>query len=415
MANLHNLADASNHRVPPAWGPEMGNHYPFRKFVHDIELWQAATDVQQDRQAPVIALRLSGAARTLINEVPIGVLQQGRQQRDPAGNLVFDNQGQPVMLDGVASLMDALRLRYGQLPQEVQLNAISDLMGFTRLSGEDTDMMMSRFEVALHRADQQGGVQFNPPIKAWMILSHLRMPRDRWPVLLAPTVGRLPNNDAEFADFCQYLRRNGHLFDHRDAGKTIMQPYFSDYQQPAMHEETYWAGNQHAQASAPDPWQETGADPWSAGSHHVSAFPAAQQAYAEDAEGWESASFSTCWSLAEDQIDWNDIEGLDQQAASEQLYLAYRHAKRKWRKFSGPRRKRHKGKGKGRKGKGFATGFGKGHSTFYQESQFSGESYWDEEGVQWQIYYKPGGKGAGKGTSDPSLRQGIHMVLMANS
>ena len=100
-------------------------------------------------------------------------------------------------------------------------------------------------------------------------------------------------------------------------------------------------------------------------------------------------------------MDWSDIVNADTSTAegynslAEGLYLSYRHAKRKWRTFSGPRRKR-KGKGKGK-----SNGKRKGHH---------GQAYWvdeaNDESDPWSAFFK-GGKGGGKqGGKRPFVRTG---------
>ena len=80
-----NAADQAEHhlglataRVPPSWGSENDRHYPLRNWIKDIELWCAATDVPEARQAPAILIRLTGQVRVLLREVPVNILTQGQ-------------------------------------------------------------------------------------------------------------------------------------------------------------------------------------------------------------------------------------------------------------------------------------------------------------------------------------------------
>ena len=402
-ANIHNangLEQIANARIPPAWGPEMERNYPFRIWEQDIELWGMATDIEEARRAPTIALRVSGSAKLIVREIGADMLQNGRQQRDANGNLMVDNIGNPIMLTGTQALMHVLRTRFGALPQEVQLSAVSDLMTFARLSHEDTDQMLSRFEVVVHRADQVGGVQINSPIKAWMLLTHLRIPRDRWPTLLAPTIGQLPGNDVQYAEFTSYLRRNGHLYDRQDT-KTIMQPYFLREfpgQLMATHSPTQFTpvDQTYYQQNA-EQWNVVGMQattpiyitPFSTGDSTTN--------LAED-----DVSFSSGWSMLAEEIHWDDDDEFDNDTA-EKLYFAYRHAKRKFRAVSGPRRRRLKGKGKGKQHR-------KPHhsSTFYGEAspeQWSDSHEWTGDPQEPSTYYK-GGSGSGKGNKRPFVSTG---------
>ena len=74
-------------------------------------------------------------------------------------------------------------------------------------------------------------------------------------------------------------------------------------------------------------------------------------------------SVSSGWSLGSAELDWQDIASLEQGHAMEVTYLAYRHAKRKWRSFA-PKRRRFVG----RKGKGQGKGKHKGsHNPFFTD------------------------------------------------
>ncbi len=291
------MDNRTNSRVPPAWGPEMERTYAFRCYEQDLLLWAAATDIDVPRRGPTAVLRLLGAARALLREMPNGVLVNGRQDRDAAGILQWDNMGHPAMIDGINVILNTLRTRYGALPQEVQLLSMSDLMTFVRHSGEDTDGVLARFEVVLHRAQQVGGINLNEPIKAWMVLTHSRLPRDKWPLLLSPLEGRLPVTAAEYDSFLQYVRRNGHLFDGRSE-KTLQQPFFmndgtDEYPNPA-YDPVYYA----------DPWSKHSKK----GNLPTFNYPSFGRSYEPPRD---DASFSSGWSMESDEVDWEDARHLD--------------------------------------------------------------------------------------------------------
>ena len=75
----------ANGRVPPSWSVEQDKRYPLRHYIQDLTLWAAATDIDAPRRGPAAALRLTGAARSIIREMPPHLLQ--------AGQVVDDGQG----------------------------------------------------------------------------------------------------------------------------------------------------------------------------------------------------------------------------------------------------------------------------------------------------------------------------------
>ena len=311
----------ANSRIPPTWSVENDRKYPLRYYRHDLEMWAACTDMEAARQGPAASMRITGAARLIIREMPVQLLVQGQAVADAAGNL--------VQVSGLGMLLRTLERRYGATEEETQIHSISELMNFSRGAGESTDEVLARFDITVHRADNIGGVLFGPQLKAWMILTHLRIPRTAWMTLLSPTNGLLPATPGEYADFAQYLRRNGHLHDNNhahDKQKSIAQPYF-----------TYWGNDNTEPPPAPvyagstDPYSHDGPD---------------------DNISWHS--YSTGQSDDDEPLDWSDFHDVPVQFHGEHAYMAYRGSKRRWRSFAGKGRKRFKGthrKGGGKGGK----------------------------------------------------------------
>jgi len=336
MANLANdEGGVANSRIPPGWCVENDRKYPLRYYRRDLEIWNASTDLIEERRGPAASMRITGVARDMVREIPIGMLTQGHVY--PEGNF-----------DGLGVLLRALERRYGALDQEVQVHSISELMSFSRIAGESTDSTIARFDVLLHRANYNGGVAFGAPLRAWMILTHLQIPKTAWSILLVATQGMLPTDDAQYLLFAQALRRNGHLHDRTggDNQRSIAQPFLS-VEQP-------WPGDP-ATAVANQVYHVPGQNNlgW------PSAYPSVP-VNSDDNMSWHS--FSTGNSDHEEPLAWSSIENaLPLTDIGEHLYLEYRSAKRKWRNFAGKGRKRHKGKGRGKgKGKFNASHTGKG-------------------------------------------------------
>ena len=294
-----------------------------------------------------------------------------------------------IPLSGLGMLIRTLERRFGATQEETQVHSISELMQFSRQTAESTDEVIARFDVLVHRADIVGGVQFGPQLKAWLLLTHLRIPRSAWMVLLAPTNGLLPQDQAEYTAFQQYVRRNGHLHDqnHGDRQKSIAQPYFVEQ----TDGQTYF-GLPHEQSAYSSTF-------WDGGGQAD-----------DDNISWHS--YSTGQSDDEEPVDWKDWELVPDQAMGEEIYLAYRGAKRRWRHFGGKSRPRFKGKG--RKGKG--KGKGKNHQpqvrAFWTDdfgnnipipSTYASHSHADIPSCP--VYFKGKGKGG-----NPIGKDGLQML-----
>lgn len=350
-------------RIPPAWSPEGDRRYPFRHWEQDVQLWVAATDIPEERIGAVVALRVLGSAKSLIREIPPDLLINGQDVPDP------QNPQGLIHQTGLEVLLRTLARRYAPLEQEIQVNSISDLFTFKRHSGESTDDVLSRYELMLHRAQAQGGVVMNEPVKSWMLLTTLQIPKDKWFLLLSPFQGALPTTPQQYTQLCQYIRRQGHLYDTtQDPIKTLRQP-------------TFFSGD---------------------GNDAQPVFTAAQWAVqdsisAEDStdygdDDWDHMSeASSGHSNNEEPVDLSDVADQDPHQALETLYLAYRFHKRRFRRFANQTGGRGaKGRGKGRR-RFFRSrkGSGKGKSgTFYNE---------DPEETAAIIQEAFFGKGAGKG------------------
>eukprot|EP00971_Amphidinium_carterae_P265671 5270637-Amphidinium_carterae.2 len=66
-------------KTPPTWQPECSQNkeysYDIEEYTKDIHRWCAATEVAVERQGPLIALAVGGAARAVADSIPTEVLQ----------------------------------------------------------------------------------------------------------------------------------------------------------------------------------------------------------------------------------------------------------------------------------------------------------------------------------------------------
>lgn len=122
MDNLH--LQLANGRVPPSWSPEHEKEYPFRFYEADALLWCAATDLDENRRGPALALRLTGSAKMIIRELDPAILINGQN--------VLEN-GVQVVLTGVQALMRIMRRRFAPLDQEAQIHAMQEFFSFVRV------------------------------------------------------------------------------------------------------------------------------------------------------------------------------------------------------------------------------------------------------------------------------------------
>ena len=385
----HGAHDAGvTSRIPPAWAPEMERTYSFAQYIGDIMIWAAATDIDEARIAPTVALRLQGSAKLVVREMDPNMLINGVLLPNA------DPMLPAVPITGLQYVMRQLRRRYAPLEQETQIQSISDLFHFRKFSSETTDELIARFELCIHRAANQGQVVIGEAIQAWMLLSALGIPREKWALLLAPTVGALPQNAQQYIDFVSYMRRQGHMYDGaRD--KSIQQPYYGQ----TVH--------QYHQSYTDDS-ESTWPYPESQDSWQYAAFPAAPS----ESESWELSSGQ---SFDDEPVDLTDLAGLSTAEAGERVYMGYRTHKRRFRKFTKHPGRSHKfGKGRGKRAHTFkGKGKGKGKPAFwtaegiplYADDGFSTygqeESWYGVDIAPAYAFQKGAGKASGKRRGNP--------------
>ena len=308
---------AASGKVPPTWSPERQKHYSLLQYEQDLRIWAASTDVDDLRKGPLVALRLGGSAKVLMREMDVDMMSNGVDIADP------NAQNGLRHISGCEFILRQLQRRFAPLAEEVQISCCNDLFKFQRWQGETIDEVISRFEMVMNRCENVGQVMLNEVIKAWMLLHIAGIPKDKWPIILAPTLGSLPNNPQQYNVMVQYIRRNGHLYENSKEG--ISQNFFT-----AAHD-------------GPDDnsWHNDG---WEGGySYHASGF---------QSEVHEDDELSSGESHASEPVDNSDLAAIPADSRGEFLYLGYRTAKRKYRSFTGqPGRGRHhkfrKGSGKG--------------------------------------------------------------------
>ena len=345
----------ANSKVPPGWTPEKDKTYPLRTWVQDIRLWSVATDTDANRQGPVAAQRIGGTAKELIRELDMNVLVHGMAFADANGN--------PVPHTGLECLIRALSRRYAPLAQEVEVHCIAEILQFKRSPGEDSDAVISRFELCRERALNGAGFDMSWVGFSFLLLCILGIPKNQWALLLAPTQGSLPRDQAQYMAFSQYVRRQGHLTDKGVDGVKNMS-FFMTESEETPHEHAY------EQTPVYTAWNSS----QSLMPNHFDTV----SAYTANAS--DNDAISSCNS-GESEADISDLFSMPYASAGEKLYLAYRHHKRRWRKFTGGFKRR--GKGKGKRGKTGKFGSGKfGSGGFKGGGKTFGGSF--------------GGKGKGK-------------------
>ena len=316
-------------KTPPQWNPSWEEVLPFAIWVQDVLLWAASTDVDPDRQAPLVVQALSGTARELCREIDIAVLQQG-QVGDWGDGLGM------VHHEGLAILLRGLSRKFAPLGIEQIIKDISQFMNLRRLSNEPVDTFLARFDLLKVRAERQGFLM-NPVAQSWYLLTTLGLPHHQWPTILAPGQGNLPDTEAGLTLLQAYLRRQGHLLESghnnlhqsgRVQGGTGN--FFTSADDSELPSQFGFSAWQEGESWASETWEPPAAY-WSVPSDGLDGEQCDQCGhYHVDSETDEddgaipnSAMFAEYWK-----------SGYTEEQAGEEIFLEYLAAKQKWRRFS---------------------------------------------------------------------------------
>lgn len=90
---------------------------------------------------------------------------------------------------------------------------------FRRRSSESIDEAMSRFETLRNRVRQSApGFDLPVPVTTWLLLEAVYMPRQMWPLVLAPFNQTFPETEVGLGQVIESLRHQGHVAEHIHAG-----------------------------------------------------------------------------------------------------------------------------------------------------------------------------------------------------
>jgi len=369
--NRQNQGGGGGHpKLPPAWGPHMESHYPFKKWSRDLIIWAMilGDGVDASRQAAMIVSVLTGTAQELTQDMPLEAIQQG--------GVINGRQ-----VDPVTYLMHLLAERYSQLGEESRLSAMTELMNFHRRGNEKIDDLLIRFDVIRQRAREQGALTMGIEGLTWILLRACHVNDQQLLQLLQPFDTRFPTNDVQFRQLYAALRRMGHILEHRpgNLAQLLHAQHGSNRFGAYMFSQNDWnqSSGSWPLVSSNEGWGMSQPSSWGGGAPAPTytswgATPANNPPFWENPQ-WSGSSWTPAAAYAAVPMDndsgtdsdtessigatayvWDDVQGSDANETAENLFWAYQHAKGRYRRFLGkPVRRvrrffRRKGKGKGK-------------------------------------------------------------------
>ena len=203
---------------PPTWSPEMAHdpqyHYTLREWQRDVLRWAAATKVSYERQGPLLALAVGGAARTRADEISEIALRNG------AIIDLGDGRGR-VLRSGIELVLAALHKAFPDNEEAEMLRVCLEFFSFTPRGGEKIQVIFFRFDAMLDKANALANLGISFQFRSWMVLALLRLPPTKWAVYLKDMGHRFPRNEEEYRLMQQAIIRERVFVD--DVGQLTAQ------------------------------------------------------------------------------------------------------------------------------------------------------------------------------------------------
>ena len=185
----------ANADTPPTWGPEMALDpkfpYTLTEYMKDVSRWCAATKASRERQGPLIALALSGAARVVADQLPDELLDSG------AVVDLGDGLG-AINRSGVKILFSMLYRKFPDNVEVLMLRSGLEFFGFTPAPGETVSIIFLRFDHMLDRANELVELGISFQFRSWMLLALLRLNPKQWSEYLKDMGHRFPRDESEY-------------------------------------------------------------------------------------------------------------------------------------------------------------------------------------------------------------------------
>ena len=245
---------------PPAWSPEW-NHYPFRKWLKDFNLWLNMTDYSASQTATALVQTMQGTARLMCDEYPMHHLTHGRL--DPATR---------VHTDPVSMILEDLAQRFAPRIEEDQKLIDQELESFARFPNEKFEAMLYRYHHLVARQRDEGLQLFSWRHHALRILRDCGLSGHSLHDVFLQLNHQIPDTRDAYENLLEDLRRRTRLLEYstvnpyvllqeqghrpRDRDHRERRSYFTDGTSPADEAGTYLAGSSSEPAR-----QENG--PWS--------------------------------------------------------------------------------------------------------------------------------------------------------
>ena len=125
----------------------------------------------------------------------------------------FNDGNGPQHRNGLVIVLYMLSKKFSPLDYENNVRAAQTLLTFAMQQGETIDAALCRFDTVRYKAQQEANLDLGPTGTAFQLLMALRIPAERWTLLLQPFGGNMPRDEAELTQLQEHIRRQGHIME----------------------------------------------------------------------------------------------------------------------------------------------------------------------------------------------------------
>ena len=139
-------------KVPPLFSPthDTTEAYTILDWINEVKDWCMICDADACKIGKLVSLAIDGTAKMISSMIRSEVMMHGEIQD------WNDGQG-PIHRTGVEIVLKTALSVYPPNPQVIQMKAVNNWDNFRRKPGENTQSMLARLKLVMHRAYYEGG------------------------------------------------------------------------------------------------------------------------------------------------------------------------------------------------------------------------------------------------------------------
>ena len=203
-------------KVPPLFSPthDQGESYTILDWINEVRDWCMICDQDATKIGKLVSLAIDGNAGVISSQIPPQVMMYGEIQD------WNDGQGAQYRTGVEIVLKTALGV-YPPNPQVIQMKAVNNWDNFRRKPGENTQSMLARLKIVMHKAYYEGSYVIPQTHIAKKLVQLFNLDTEQYIKYMTPFGGALPSTPAQIDLLEATLARDFTLKESCQAGAVI--------------------------------------------------------------------------------------------------------------------------------------------------------------------------------------------------